>query len=82
MSTTEARQRATVGHVGCPKSEIRIGGGDDNSWTAQCRGVTYYCAIDNATTGEMLLAGDNNGHTQQVTCARADSATASAAGAH
>lgn len=66
MSGTEAAHQATIGHVGCPPSEIQIRDQDGPHWTASCRGQTYYCAKDIAATSEQAMAGYEG--TGAVTC--------------
>lgn len=56
------REKLTSGEIGCPPSEINIADSDRNlttiTWTAQCRGETFYCTASNAgrTTCAKALA--------------------------
>ena len=39
----QGRQMAASGHVGCPAPEIQITTSDKYTWTAVCKGKTFYC---------------------------------------
>lgn len=46
-ATHGTRAAITSGEIGCPAAEIKISDGDmgwtTNTWTANCRGKTFYC---------------------------------------
>ena len=46
---SETYQRYSSGSVGCPPREIAISDDGEtfteSSWTAKCRGKTFYCAV-------------------------------------
>lgn len=62
----------SAGHVACPASEIQISNEnwDDYTWTASCRGKTYYCREDSSSLGTVMLVGEQG--TGQVACSQAD----------
>jgi hypothetical protein len=52
-------QRASSGQIGCPSEEITISdksrGWSSVTWTASCRGNTYYCsAVSTGKDGEQI----------------------------
>ena len=44
----QERQTAASGFVGCPPTEIAISANERYTWTAQCRGRTFYCTVSPA----------------------------------
>ena len=54
-STTPLRTAVTSGEIGCPTTELQIRDGDmgwtTNTWTATCRGKTFYCTYTTSSLG-------------------------------
>lgn len=44
------RQTVSSGFIGCPPAEIAISQQQSLTWTAQCRGKTFYCVVGNGTS--------------------------------
>lgn len=46
-ATHGSREAQTSGLIGCPTAEVKISDKDigwtTNTWTAECRGKTFYC---------------------------------------
>jgi hypothetical protein len=55
-------QQFSAGSVGCPMHEIKIrdvsSGTDGETWTAHCRGLTYYCSKTEEMFGHPLARHD------------------------
>ncbi|MBI2389252.1 MAG: hypothetical protein HYV09_06525 [Deltaproteobacteria bacterium] len=65
-STSCSPRAVTSGQIGCPASEITItndeSGWSTRTWTAHCRGKTYYCSSH---------SGGGSQATAQVSCKEA-----------
>jgi hypothetical protein len=46
----DERKTVSSGFIGCPPAEIAISDGQSLTWTAQCRGKTFYCVVGNGTS--------------------------------
>ena len=59
-STYGSREALSSGLVGCPPAEVKVIDGDRGTntvtWTAQCRGETFFCTRAGATTCTKALA--------------------------
>ena len=41
--------QVSSGLVGCPPADIQVSNITGNSWTAVCKGTTYYCSQESRT---------------------------------
>jgi hypothetical protein len=79
-------QRASSGQIGCPSDEITITdksrGWSSVTWTASCRGNTYYCsAVSTGKDSEQISCKQAVAKSNAATAASATASTASSGGA-